>query len=486
MVDLDHIHVYAWDARPYPGLPRRHRRLGRRRQLAPRPLAHRPHRQRAAGRHRRAPSSPTTASPPTTPAALDGTARRPRHRPRDVRARGAAAARARLLLRRARERRPHRLRPSRRRRAPPPSSTPDDLVENRARRRARHAHPRAGDRPARLRQDHLHRRRRRLSAGRRGSAPPRRPQRPRRRSPSCRSCSMPSRPPQIAEVWLFEAWAARERAAFALPPSRLALEPGDVVSPRRRRPHAPAAHHRDRRARRPRHRGPRPRSRGLRRRARRAPARPAAPSASSPASRFVVFLDLPLLRGDEPPARRLRRRRAEPLARRRRLLPLAGRLRLPAEGHGARRPPSPASRSIRCPPAPPRRFDRATSVRVQLDQGALASVTELALLGGANAAAIQNDDGEWEVLQFQSADAHRARHLQLSGSPARPGRHRARHARAPRRRRPLRSARRRAHAGRHDARTRSASPHLELRSRQPRHRLAALPRRRRTPSPARA
>ena len=34
---------------------------------------------------------------------------------------------------------------------------------------------------------------------------------------------------EIAEVWLFEAWAARERAQFALPPSRLALEPGDVV-----------------------------------------------------------------------------------------------------------------------------------------------------------------------------------------------------------------------------------------------------------------
>ena len=35
---------------------------------------------------------------------------------------------------------------------------------------------------------------------------------------------------QIAESWLFEAWAARERASFALPPTRLALEPGDVVS----------------------------------------------------------------------------------------------------------------------------------------------------------------------------------------------------------------------------------------------------------------
>ncbi len=34
------------------------------------------------------------------------------------------------------------------------------------------------------------------------------------------------------------------------------------------------------------------------------------------------------------------------------------------------------------------RFDRATTVRVKLDSGALASVTELALLGGANLAAV--------------------------------------------------------------------------------------------------
>ena len=54
---------------------------------------------------------------------------------------------------------------------------------------------------------------------------------------------------EIAEVWLFEAWAARERAQFALPPSQLALEPGDVVD-FRQHPLPPAAHHRGRRARR--------------------------------------------------------------------------------------------------------------------------------------------------------------------------------------------------------------------------------------------
>ncbi|MEQ1673261.1 MAG: phage tail protein, partial [Hyphomicrobium sp.] len=34
----------------------------------------------------------------------------------------------------------------------------------------------------------------------------------------------------MAETWLFETWASRERAAFALPPSQLALEPGDVIA----------------------------------------------------------------------------------------------------------------------------------------------------------------------------------------------------------------------------------------------------------------
>ena len=41
MVDLDHIHVYTWDARPYPAFPTQHRRVGRRRQLAARALAQR-------------------------------------------------------------------------------------------------------------------------------------------------------------------------------------------------------------------------------------------------------------------------------------------------------------------------------------------------------------------------------------------------------------------------------------------------------------
>lgn len=45
----------------------------------------------------------------------------------------------------------------------------------------------------------------------------------------------------------------------------------------------------------------------------------------------------------------------------------------------------------------------AGSLRVALDSGRLASVTDLALLAGANLAAVANEDGEWELLQFRNA-----------------------------------------------------------------------------------
>lgn len=48
-------------------------------------------------------------------------------------------------------------------------------------------------------------------------------------------------------------------------------------------------------------------------------------------------------------------------------------------------------------------IDRATRVRVELSNGELASVTDLQLLAGANAAAVRNADGGWEVIQFQAA-----------------------------------------------------------------------------------
>jgi hypothetical protein len=206
---------------------------------------------------------------------------------------------------------------------------------------------------------------------------------------------------EIAEVWLFEAWAARERAQFALPPSRLALEPGDSVSLA-----ANGRSHRLRITEVGEH-GARDietlsldpdvyadapgatRDRGG----------SVAVIAGQP---FVAFLDLPLLRSDTPPAAgyvaAAQNPWPGPIAIYR--SPETSGFRLEAIAS------APAVTGVTLDPlpaGPTSRLDRGTSIRVQLDQRTLASVTELALLGGANLAAVRNEDGEWEVLQFLSA-----------------------------------------------------------------------------------
>jgi hypothetical protein len=211
----------------------------------------------------------------------------------------------------------------------------------------------------------------------------------------------PEQAQRMAEVWLFEAWAARERAAFTLPPSRLALEPGDALTlaidgrSRLLRITEVGEH------------GARDiEARGL---------DPDIYSGAAPAVRtpgggavvivgqpLVLFLDLPLLRGDEPPH--------------------AGYIavaQVPWPGAVAvYRSPESANFTLQAvvqapavtgvtldplPAGPTSRYDRASTLRVRLDAGALVSVTEPALLGGANAAGVRNADGEWEVVQFLSA-----------------------------------------------------------------------------------
>jgi hypothetical protein len=55
------------------------------------------------------------------------------------------------------------------------------------------------------------------------------------------------------------------------------------------------------------------------------------------------------------------------------------------------------------PSGPSSRFDKANVLHVRLDHGALTSVSDLALLSGANAAAIEHTPGHWEVIQFREA-----------------------------------------------------------------------------------
>ena len=207
---------------------------------------------------------------------------------------------------------------------------------------------------------------------------------------------------QVAEAWLFEAWAARDRAAFAVPPSRLAVEPGDTVSveivgkPRLLRIAEIGDHG-----------------------ARDVEARSIDPDVYggvSPVTRpqspppdvltgqpFGLFLDLPLLTGSESPH-----------------VGYVAAAQRPWPGTVAfLRSPETSGFSLRAtataaiitgvtldvlPAGPEGRINRATRLRVRLDYGQLQSVTHLALLGGANAAAIRNADGAWEVLQFESSE----------------------------------------------------------------------------------
>ncbi len=207
---------------------------------------------------------------------------------------------------------------------------------------------------------------------------------------------------QMAETWLFEAWSSRERAQFALPPSRLALEPGDVVTlDDGHRVHdlrlvevgdhgvreisalgidqgvyAPAL---------------------VSRRA--ASSVPATVLAGQP---LMHFLDLPLLRDDDPGACGYVAAAQDPWP----------------GGVAIYRAPEEAGFTLQAIASAAattgRTLDPLSSapsgraftggLRVVLDRGALASVTELAWLGGANLAAVQNPDEEWEVLQFREAE----------------------------------------------------------------------------------
>ena len=207
---------------------------------------------------------------------------------------------------------------------------------------------------------------------------------------------------RIADTWLFEAWVARERASFRLPPSMLGLEPGDVIG---------LAH------------GGRTRclritevgdhgaraieALGVDPEIYRAgavvtrPAKPVGDIAGGPV--LGLFLDLPLLTGSEAPESGY---------------VVAARSPWPSVGAAFYRSPAEAvyvlaatarQRGVvgvlldELPPGPEGRIDHASQLRVRLHAGALASTTRLDVCAGANAAAVRNNEGDWEVLQFETA-----------------------------------------------------------------------------------
>ena len=204
----------------------------------------------------------------------------------------------------------------------------------------------------------------------------------------------------LAEVLLHEAWAGRETASFALPPSLLALEPGDPVS-------LPHGHGRvrlrieeagDGRARKIRARTSEPS-------VYRAAAGPEradmvrAPPVFGPPRHLV--LDLPMLTDDDNP-------HAPWIA-------VAAR---PWPGEVAIYTDEPGTPTLNCLMSAPAimgetldpldrgplgRIARGARLKVKLLLGTLASVSHVELLAGANAAALGDEETGFEVIQFEIA-----------------------------------------------------------------------------------
>lgn len=204
-----------------------------------------------------------------------------------------------------------------------------------------------------------------------------------------------------ADIWLQDLWAARETAEFALPPSRLALAPGDIVEANiggrsRLLELRETIDAEDRRIKAsgidpdvfeaPTH-APRRRS-------------PVLPPAIGPA--YALLLELPTLRSETP----------EPLLRAAVFAsPWPGTVMVwrSVDGGGFEFVASVAAPAIigetldALPRGPAGRWDRGGRFRVRLYGGALASSSDLAVLGGQNAAALRRPDGAWEVMQFAHA-----------------------------------------------------------------------------------
>ncbi len=206
----------------------------------------------------------------------------------------------------------------------------------------------------------------------------------------------------IAESWLFEAWASRERASFELPPSTLELEPGDVVE---LETGAGEKSYRvtevaDFGARRFEALSIDPEVYQL---ISTVPRDGSAPQSATNGQPSLSFLNLPLLTGNEPPASGYVAAIQNPWPgvvavygspeasgfRLRALLPAAAVLGVTLND---------------LPQGAISRLDYATRLEVELGTGELASVTRTQLLAGANIAAVRGRDDEWEILQFESAE----------------------------------------------------------------------------------
>lgn len=205
-----------------------------------------------------------------------------------------------------------------------------------------------------------------------------------------------------ADIWLQDLWAGRESADFALPPSLLRLTPGDVIAlsvqGRRRLFEIREIVDTEHRALKAWAIDPEVFDLPLPLPRRRAPD---LPPAIGPVK--VHLLSLPALDAGEPPVLTRIAVFADPWP---------GPVAVWSSGDGltftraalALAPAVVGETLDDLPAGPVGRFDHANSLRIELHGGALTSVSDAALLNGANAAAVQRPDGVWEIVQFALAE----------------------------------------------------------------------------------
>ncbi|MEQ8326305.1 MAG: glycoside hydrolase/phage tail family protein [Parvibaculum sp.] len=205
----------------------------------------------------------------------------------------------------------------------------------------------------------------------------------------------------IADVWLQKTWEERERAALNLPPSLIALDPGDRVTL-------------DLGYRQGRYRLTGIVDAGAREAAGIAcepslfGAPEAPPRESSPATApdwgtpLVIFMDLPLVTGEEVPHAPRVAVAADPWP---------GGIAIYKDGGAGLVLDAVVSveattgRTLSdLMPGPTSRWDESNALSVELVSGALASAEPLAVLDGANRAALETPEGDWEVIQFREAE----------------------------------------------------------------------------------
>jgi len=207
----------------------------------------------------------------------------------------------------------------------------------------------------------------------------------------------------VGQRLLMDAWVMRESAVFALPPSVLALDPTDEVlldaGGRVRRLRLTGID--DAGARRMQSVATDPSVYEQITGPQRAPG--AGASSDQPGRALVVFLDLPLMTGDEAPWAPHVAAFASPWPGAVMVLKSAGDSNYALDTQlnlAAHIGETTADFSS----GPLWRWDNANALEVKLYNGSCASLDDLSVLGGANALAVQNADGEWEVLQYAKAE----------------------------------------------------------------------------------